>query len=172
MPLDDLPALLDRLDSTGCIYTSIHDGRMDAAFATYVLGSSIETPPRRFVIMTSHENLTHELVEASGLIAVHPVALGQEQWVERFGLVSGRDVDKLAGVRWRPGLTGVPILEDALGYVEGRVLDSMDRGDHSARLVEALDARLPNAGAIPLRCSDAVRAGIVDARDPERFPRW
>jgi flavin reductase (DIM6/NTAB) family NADH-FMN oxidoreductase RutF len=144
------------------VLTSAHEGRADACFAVYVLPCGLRL--HRLLVCTSHENLTHELVERSGVVAVHLVPQGREEWVERFGFRSGRDVDKLADVEWRPGVTGAPIVAGALGYVEGRVIDSMDCGDHTARLVEPVAAELWDPDAVPLTMFDILRGGLDDPR--------
>jgi len=43
---------------------------------------------------------------------------GQVVLARRFGTRSGRQENKLLGVRWHPGCTGAPILEEALGCIE------------------------------------------------------
>jgi flavin reductase (DIM6/NTAB) family NADH-FMN oxidoreductase RutF len=122
------------------------------------------------LVLTSHENLTHELVERSGVLAVHPLARGQEEWVRHFAFQSGRTVDKFAGLAWQPGETGAPLLADAVGWLEGRVLDSMDCGDHTARLVDPLAAALHDPDAVPLRAAEIYALGLGDPRSSSLFP--
>jgi flavin reductase (DIM6/NTAB) family NADH-FMN oxidoreductase RutF len=55
-----------------------------------------------------------------------------------FGTQSGRDLDKLAGHRWRPGALGAPILEAAAAYLECRVAGSTAAGDHEIVLGEVV----------------------------------
>lgn len=143
-----LQALLDRLDTTGCIVTTAFEGQMDGCFVSYLTACSMKPP--RLLVCTSHENVTHALVAKSKVLAVHPVGRDQAAWVRHFGTQSGLDTDKFAGLRWRPGITGAPILEDAMGYVEGRVIGSLVCGDHTARLVEPVSAVLRDAQAEPL----------------------
>jgi flavin reductase (DIM6/NTAB) family NADH-FMN oxidoreductase RutF len=166
--VSDLGALLDRLDTVGCVVTTAHGDRIDGCYVSYLTACSMD--PVRLAVFTSVENLTHELVAASGVLAVHPVARGQEDWIERFGLQSGRDVDKFAGLAWHPGETGSPILEDALGWIEGRVLASHACGDHTLRLVEPVAAKLRDARALPLRVSEVYAGGIVPPHDRARMP--
>jgi flavin reductase (DIM6/NTAB) family NADH-FMN oxidoreductase RutF len=166
----EVPALLDRLDTTACVVTTAHEGRPAGCLVTYLTPASIAAARPRLVVLTSHENLTHELLERSGVLAVHPLARGQEEWVRHFGFQSGREVDKFAGLSWQPGETGTPLLADALGWVEGRVLDSMDCGDHTARLVEPLAAALRDANAVPLRAADVYALGLGDPRSSSLFP--
>jgi flavin reductase (DIM6/NTAB) family NADH-FMN oxidoreductase RutF len=164
----ELGAVFDRLDTTACVVTSAHEGRIAGCLVTYVTGASID--PARLLVLTSHENLTHELVERSGVLAVHPLARGQEEWVRHFGFQSGREVDKFAGLAWQPGETGAPLLAEALGWVEGRVLDSMDCGDHTARLVEPLAAALHDPDAVPFRAAEIYARGLDDPRSSSLAP--
>jgi flavin reductase (DIM6/NTAB) family NADH-FMN oxidoreductase RutF len=55
---------------------------------------------------------------------------GRLDLARRFGTQSGRDCDKLAGVPWRPGRRGAPILEDAIAYFDCELTESMGTGDH------------------------------------------
>ena len=155
--MSDVPALLDRLDTTACVVTTTYEGRPAGCLVTYLTPASITARRPRLVVLTSHENLTHELVGRSGVLAVHPLARGQDEWVRRFGLQSGRE-------------TGAPLLDDALGWVEGRVLDSMDCGDHTARLVEPLGAALRDPDAVPLRAAEIYALGLDGPRSSSLFP--
>jgi flavin reductase (DIM6/NTAB) family NADH-FMN oxidoreductase RutF len=168
--VSDVPALFDRLDTTACVVTTAHAGQPAGCLVTYVTPASVTAARPRLLVLTSHENLTHELVERSGVLAVHPLARGQEEWVRHFGFQSGRTVDKFAGLAWQPGETGAPLLADAIGWLEGRVLDSMDCGDHTARLVDPLAAALHDPDAVPLRAAEIYALGLGDPRSSSLFP--
>ena len=164
----DLKAVLDRFNTTGCVVTTAHAGQLAGCYIGFVTGCSLEPP--RLLVCTSHQNLTHELIERSGVLAVHVVGRGQEEWVTHFGMQSGRQVDKFATVAWRPGVTGCPILADALGYLEGRVLASLDCGDHTARVVEPLAAALRVRDVAPLTQFEVMTHGIDEPHVPAAFP--
>lgn len=154
-----LKGVLDRLNTTGCIVTTEFEGRRDGCYVSFIAPCSMDPP--RLMVLTSHVNLTHELVERSGVLAVHLVARGQEAWMDHFGHQTGRDVDKFAAVAWRAGATGSPILDDAIGYVEGRVLDSLNCGDHTAQLVEPVVACLRDPSAVPLTIFELFARGLL-----------
>lgn len=168
-------AVLDRLTTTGCVVTTAYGGRRDGCFVGFITACSLEPP--RLLVCTSHQNLTHELVEQSGVLAIHPVAQGQEAWVARFGMQSGRATDKFATLAWRPGATGAPVLADALGYLEGRVLASLDCGDHTARLVAPVTAGLRDRGRVLLSRPESTAQSVpvddvvVPARAASPSPR-
>jgi flavin reductase (DIM6/NTAB) family NADH-FMN oxidoreductase RutF len=159
---DALQTLFNRLDTTGCIVTTALGEQIDGCFVSFLTVCSMEPP--RLLVCTSHENLTHELVEESHVLAVHPVSRSQPSWVRSFGLQTGRDVDKFASLRWRPGITGSPLIEDAMGYIEGRVLSSLDCGDHTARLVEPVAACLHLPAAEPLTMIEVLAKGLDERR--------
>jgi flavin reductase (DIM6/NTAB) family NADH-FMN oxidoreductase RutF len=126
------------------------------------VGAASMDPPR-LIACTSHQNLTHELVDRSGVLAVHVLGRAQAHLVERFGLQSGRFADKFEGLAYRLGETGAPILDDCLGWVEGRVLHSMETGDHTARLLDPVASSLADHGATPLTSFEVLGRGL-DAR--------
>ena len=163
-----LDALMDRLNNTACVVTTAYKGQLAGCFVTFVTGCSLEPP--RLLVLTSHENLTHELVKRSGVMTVHLVPRGREEWIRHFGYQSGRDVDKFANLDWEAGVTGSPILPDALGHVEGRVLNSMDCGDHTARLLEPVVARLRDFDVVPLTTFEILARGLEEPRVPPAGP--
>jgi len=154
-----LEAMLDRLNTTGCIVTAAYGRGRDGCYVSFITPASID--PARVIVLTSHENLTHDLVERSRMLALHPLVRGQEGWIELFGRRSGRDVDKFAGLAWHAGATGSPLLDDAAGYIEGRVLRSMNCGDHTARLVEPVAAELRSPEAAPLTMFELFARGLI-----------
>src|SRR5439155_21114765 len=80
--------------------------------------------------------------------AAHLLAEEHLDWVWRFGLGSGRDHDKLAGLAVRGGVTGSPVLEEAAGWLECRVEAALDTGDRTLYLGEVVAARPPGPGPL------------------------
>lgn len=167
-PLDDLDAVIERLDTTVCVVTSIWEGRPAGCLVTYLTPASLQ--PRRLLVLTSHENLTHQVVERSGVLAVNLVPRHKLEWHHHFGYRSGREIDKFAALDWRPGATGAPLLGESLGWVEGNVVASLDCGDHTARLVEPVAARLLMADTPPLTMLDLFALGLERASSDQPPP--
>ena len=69
---------------------------------------------------------------------------------KHFGTQSGRTVDKLASIPWRPGKTGAPLLTDALAHFECRLVSDMDAGDHRLVLGRVVDGAIVGAAGDPL----------------------
>ena len=138
--------------------TSSHLGLLAGSFVGYATPCS-DFPPR-LLVCTRNDTVTAEVVEQSRALAVHPLARGQVDWIAHFNQ-PGRNAAKFESVRWRPGVTGSPILEEAIGYVEGEVIGSLHCGDHTAWLVEPVGAVLRDTDAEPLTMRDILARGLV-----------
>jgi len=161
----DLGPLLSRLWTPIVAVSAAHAGRASAQIAVSAHGASIVPDRPRVLVMLWKTNLTHDLVRASGAFALHLLRADQDDLVYRFGFVSGRERDKLAGLAWRPGETGSPVLEDCAGYVECRVVNAMDGGDMTCFLGDVVAGAARDAAAEPLWWRD------LRARMPEEWRR-
>ncbi len=131
-------ALLDQLDSPLWIVTASAERRRGGLVATFVNPASIVPDLPRMVVGLARQHHTWELVQASGCFALHLLSEAQVDWVWRFGLPSGRDADKLAGLRVQTGETGSPILPDAAAWLDCRVEAWMETGDRTVYLAEVV----------------------------------
>jgi 3-hydroxy-9,10-secoandrosta-1,3,5(10)-triene-9,17-dione monooxygenase reductase component len=68
----------------------------------------------------------------------------QEELGRRFAI---RGADKFAGVGWRPGLTGAPILDGCLAYVECEVEAVHEAGDHDIAVGRVIDLGVGGEGS-------------------------
>jgi flavin reductase (DIM6/NTAB) family NADH-FMN oxidoreductase RutF len=71
------------------------------------------------------------LIEASGAFALHLLAADDIASVRRFGLASGHQVDKLAGLSPARPPTGLPLIEGAMSWLDCRIEARMDTGDRT-----------------------------------------
>jgi flavin reductase (DIM6/NTAB) family NADH-FMN oxidoreductase RutF len=96
----------------------------------------IREAPRVTISMTKY-NLTHDMVCESGVFAMHLLCSDEDVVEESLRILmvlggsSGRDGDKMATLNTKPGVTGTPILTDALAYVEARVCGTLDNDENS-----------------------------------------
>src|SRR5262249_18525672 len=133
--------MLDRSDRELWIVTSKLGERVGGLIATFVNAGSIASEAPRVVVGLAKQHYTWELVEGSGAFALHLIDEGHVGWVWRFGLQSGRDVEKFDGLGWHPGTSGSALLDEALGWLDCRVESRMDTGDRTIYLAEVLAAR-------------------------------
>ena len=102
--------------------------------------TSIE--PSRFLVCLSRVNRTWRAAAGAAHLGVHLVPATARPLAERFGGETGDEGGKFAGVAWRPGPHGVPLLDDCPARFVGRVVTRIDLGDHEGFLLapEAADA--------------------------------
>jgi flavin reductase (DIM6/NTAB) family NADH-FMN oxidoreductase RutF len=135
-------ALFARTDRELWLLTAAADGRRGGLIATFVSQASIVPDLPRVVVGLAKQHHTCQLVEASGAFALHLLSEEHLHWVWRFGLNSGRDIDKLAGLPVTTGATGSPILTGSLGWLDCRVEARLDSGDRTVYLAEVVRAEL------------------------------
>ncbi|HLW00682.1 MAG TPA: flavin reductase family protein [Ktedonobacterales bacterium] len=127
--------------------TTAHGGQANGQIAVSVLNASILRDRPRILIDIWKANFTHHLLLESGVFALHLLGEQNLNLIEQLGLRSGRDGDKLAGLRWETRQTGSPILLDTLSYLEARVRATLDAGDMTSFLADIFDGGILNPGA-------------------------
>ena len=124
------------------LVTAAEGDRRGGLIATTVAqASNVSEMPRQLITVDKRHN-THALIEGSGAFAMHLIGETQLDLVWRFGLQSGHDVDKFAGLQFRTGATGSPLLPEALAWFDCRVEARMDSGDRTVYLAAVIDGRL------------------------------
>lgn len=109
------------------------EGRDNGLIILSSSSGSVIPDAMRMSIMISKPNFTHDLVVKSGVFAMHMLRSGDAdslarsvEIVKTLGGHSGRDGDKMGGLAIKRGVTGAPILVDALSVVECRVVKTLD----------------------------------------------
>jgi flavin reductase (DIM6/NTAB) family NADH-FMN oxidoreductase RutF len=116
--------------------------KINGMIATAVCQVTAET-----VIITvaiNKQNLTHEMIESSRSLGISILKKETSfEFIGSFGFKSGRTADKLIGIGYKTGITGVPIvLDNTVGYVETEVINSIDVGTHTIFITKAVDAQI------------------------------
>jgi flavin reductase (DIM6/NTAB) family NADH-FMN oxidoreductase RutF/rubredoxin len=123
------------------LVTSFQNGKINGQIANTVF--QVTSEPPTIAVSICKTNYTHELIQASRVFAVS--ILDQDtpmKFIGLFGFKSGRDINKPAGspanrgkfegVKYRPGITGAPIvLQNSVGYLECKVINSIDVATHT-----------------------------------------
>jgi flavin reductase (DIM6/NTAB) family NADH-FMN oxidoreductase RutF len=131
--------------------TSVLGGRGNGLISLSAGSAAIIPEAPRVTISLTKYNLTHDLVLESGVFAMHLLGNGDLldaslDILMTLGGSSGRDGDKLASLRTRDGVTGVPVLLDALSYVEGRVVHSLDVEESTIFVADVVGAETLHGG--------------------------
>lgn len=112
--------------------------------------SSVSLDPPLVCFCPARTSTTWPRIQAAGAFAVNILAADQRDLCRRFAVTGG---DKFAGVAWRPGGNGAPLLDGALATVECDLEAVLDGGDHAVALgrVTALTARREGAPLLYFR---------------------
>lgn len=81
---------------------------------------------------------SHDCIQSSGIFAVNVLEEGSGESLSRRFSTWGH-FDKFERVPYRAERTGSPVLEQALAWLDCRLVESMPAGDHTVFLGEVLD---------------------------------
>lgn len=104
----------------------------------------VASEPPIISVCINKQNLTHEFITESKVFTASIVAqTAPLKLIGGFGFKSGRDVNKFEGVNYKPGQNGAPvILDNTLGYVEAKVIGSVDAKTHTVFIGEVTNAEV------------------------------
>jgi flavin reductase (DIM6/NTAB) family NADH-FMN oxidoreductase RutF len=86
------------------------------------------------------------MIRHSGVFALSVLEEGQKQIAQSFFKPQSRVGDKFADIEFYLGETGCPIIKDSLGYVECKVVATVDQGDHTVFVGEVIAAGVHRDG--------------------------
>ncbi|MCH2171247.1 flavin reductase family protein [Myxococcota bacterium] len=91
--------------------------------------TEVSLDPPLVLVCAAKSSNTHPVIEEGGVFAVNILGSDQQDLSNRFA--SKKDEHKrFEGVKYDSGATGAPLLEDALGVLDCRVVSAHDEGDH------------------------------------------
>jgi flavin reductase (DIM6/NTAB) family NADH-FMN oxidoreductase RutF len=123
--------------ATGITVVTTHgpDGKRYGLTMNAVCSLSL-TPPLMLICVDKRAESHPAFQPARGFV-VNMLDESQEEVSRRFAVSGG---EKFTGLACRDGVTGAPILEDALAWVECRVIEVHEGGDHTIYIGEVEDA--------------------------------
>jgi flavin reductase (DIM6/NTAB) family NADH-FMN oxidoreductase RutF len=150
--VSDIAGLFHRI-STGVYVVGVaHGGRSNAFTAAWLVQVSFE--PLLLALSVNPGNASYPLLRESRGFAVSVLGRDQLDLARHFGTRSGREVDKLAAVRWRPAPGGAPLLDDAIAHLECAVTDLYPAGDHQLAVARVVGGRIVREDVEPLGYRD------------------
>jgi len=131
------------------VVTVGHGGEEHGMTANWVTQAAFEPP----MVAVAVENLsqTIEIIRDAHHFALNVLHDGQRELAGKLGRASTQAPEKLKGIRTKPApVSGAPILADALGWIECRLMTTLPAGDHTLVLGEVVEAGVEHEGAKPL----------------------
>jgi flavin reductase (DIM6/NTAB) family NADH-FMN oxidoreductase RutF len=144
----DLADLFRRL-SAGVYVIGVADRERRNAFTAAWL-TQVSFEPLLLALSVNPGHASWPLLLAGGGFLVNVLSREQLDLARHFGTRSGREADKLAGIGWRPGPSGAPILDGALAYLDCRLIQRVIAGDHEIVLARPVAGEILRPDATPL----------------------
>jgi flavin reductase (DIM6/NTAB) family NADH-FMN oxidoreductase RutF len=144
---DNFRQIMRRWASTVTIVTTRLDEKVYGLTATAFSSLSVQ-PPMVFVSIL-RKTLTHPLIEQSGVFCINFLAPDMTHISDRF---AGRypNEERFAGLSYRSDNTGAPVLDDAIAYLDCRVVEPLVTGDHTIFVGQVEAAGLQKPDQAPL----------------------
>ncbi|MCZ7651433.1 MAG: flavin reductase family protein [Thermoanaerobaculia bacterium] len=99
--------------------------------------ASVSPEPPLVAVLVDQRHRGHRLLEEAGAaFAVNVLDESQAELADRFAW--SREADRFAAGRWTEAVTGAPILEDALAWLDCRLVDRHAAGSHTIFVGEVL----------------------------------
>ena len=145
--------VLRRLPYGMYVMTAVGAGGTPAA-STLTWISQCSFHPPLVMIAIQNTSQMHEAVAASGGLAVNLLGEGQKEIAKAFFRAPAAEGGRFGDYRFEPGpLTGAPLLTDVPAWLEARVTDRVERGDHTVFVAEVVGAGVRDSAAKPLLLS-------------------
>jgi flavin reductase (DIM6/NTAB) family NADH-FMN oxidoreductase RutF len=126
-----------------------HGGEEHGMTANWVTQASFDPP--MVVVAVENTSKTVAMIRDAHHFAVNVLLEGQRELAGKLGRSSANTPQKLKGIKTKPApISGAPVITDALGWVECRVVATLPSGDHTLVLGEVVAAGVEHEGAEPL----------------------
>ena len=143
IPIDQFKFVMRQWASGVTVVTMQTETRRHGLTISGFLSVSLEPP---LVLISIGEELTSEaLLKESAAFAVNFLRDDQSELSDRFAGRLGA-VDRLEGVPTQPSISGAPILQDCLAWLDCRVVQTVAAGDHVLYIGEVMAAGVIDAG--------------------------
>lgn len=126
--------------ATGCL-----DGK-PAGFAAQSF-TSLSLDPPLVALAPGKTSTSWPKIRDSGSFCINILGAHQKAICDVFAQ-SG--IDKFAEFSWRAGVTGAPVLDGVIAYVDCDLEQEHDAGDHTVAVGRIRDIRILDADALPL----------------------
>jgi len=148
--------------STGVYVIGVCDGERTNAFTASSV-TPVSYKPLVVALAVGVDHASRPIIRAGKAFTINVLKRDQLELARHFGTICGRQGNKLAGIHWRPGLSGAPILVDTLAYIECELATVVPAGDHELVLGKVVDGAVLARDEQPLLYRDT--RNIDGARD-------
>lgn len=119
------------------------EGQIAAATINWVTQTAFDPP--LIVVGVKSDSGAHSIIKTAGAFALNILGKNQAPTAYAFFKSATKEDGEINGESVRIGSTGAPIIESAPAYVECRLVETFEKGDHSIFIGEVVDAGLKEA---------------------------
>ncbi|NLV49482.1 MAG: flavin reductase [Clostridiales bacterium] len=121
------------------VLSANQDGRDNACIVNTIV--QVTSSPVRITVAVNKENLTHDMIAATGVFNATILSKNAPFDVFRhFGMQSGKSADKMSGIDYRRTENGLAIFpKHATAYICAKVISATDIGTHTLFLADVTD---------------------------------
>lgn len=116
------------------VVTAMHEGQPRGLAVNAFASVSLEPPV--VMVCVANQAATAPALHESDHIAINMLSAEQVEIARRFATSGG---DKFAGLKWRPGDSGPPLLADVAAHLEGEIERRIAAYTHTIFLARVLD---------------------------------
>lgn len=114
------------------------DEELAAATVNWVTQASFNPP--LIVVCVKADSHTHHLMKQSRTFVLNVLGKGHGPIAFAFFKPAVKEGQTLSGEPYRSGANGAPILNNALAYLECKLLDASEKGDHTVFVAQVVEA--------------------------------
>jgi len=124
------------------------DGQTRAMLASFVQQTGFKPPT--LVVAVGRDRAIRRVIESSGRFALSILGTDSKASLKRFWKGAPEDGDPFEGLATRTVSSGIPIVEDAVGYLECTLRQTIELGDHCLYVGEVTGGGSLSAGSQPM----------------------
>lgn len=120
------------------VVTAASEDRCTASTTTWFSQCSFDPP----LVMAGiqRKSSLNRIISDSRAFAVHFVGKSQKKFATSFFKTAHVKGGTINGYHFEPGVTGAPVLVDPPAWIECRVVDAVNHGDHTVFIAEVVAA--------------------------------
>ena len=123
------------------ILSSVNEGEYCVSTITWVSQASFEPP--MISVCIKRNSSSYEIVKKRGEFILHLLGNNQKDLASTFFKPTVFENEKLNGQEFSLG-NNLPLLKDIPAYIQCKVIEILENGDHPLFLAEVVDAKINN----------------------------
>jgi flavin reductase (DIM6/NTAB) family NADH-FMN oxidoreductase RutF len=138
-PRDEFRRAMGRFATGVTLITTCLDGELHGMTANAVTSLSLD--PMMVLVCVDKTADTHDILSKAGVFAVNILNKEQADISNRFAKKEFENAHGLHDLPYRTAVTGAPIIEGAIAYLDCRTVTEHHGGDHTIFIGEVAEAK-------------------------------